>query len=99
MAEKIDLDVSVTAYLRQVENRYWSVVCPSLGVATQGDTAEQARRRIAEAVELWFESCIERGVLDQALRECNFRPSQSGSRTSRNGSRKGGDEHSVLGDR
>lgn len=27
-------------------------------------------------MELWFESCVERGVLDHALREANFRPFQ-----------------------
>lgn len=45
-----------------------------VGVATQGTTADDAQRCLQEAVELWFESCVERGVLDQALREANFRP-------------------------
>ena len=47
-----------------------------VGVVSQGQTADDAKRCLQEAIELWFESCIERGVLDQALREANFRPSQ-----------------------
>ena len=46
-----------------------------VGVVTQGKSAADARRCLQEAVELWFESCVERGVLDQALREANFLPS------------------------
>lgn len=63
-----------------------------VGVVSQGKTADDARRCLQEAIELWFESCVERGVLDQALREANFRPSHatrsapadSGSRNRRN---------------
>jgi len=43
-------------------------------VASQGKSADDAKRCLKEAVEAWFESCIERGVLDQAMRESNFRP-------------------------
>jgi hypothetical protein len=46
-----------------------------VGVVSQGKSAADARRCLQEAVELWFESCVERGVLDQALREANFLPS------------------------
>ena len=44
-----------------------------VGVVSQGKSDEDARRCLQVAVELWFESCLERGVLDQALREANFR--------------------------
>ncbi|HUO84500.1 MAG TPA: hypothetical protein VM534_05220 [Thermoanaerobaculia bacterium] len=48
-------------------------ICPMLGVASQGESESDAKTSLQEAVELWFESCLERGVLDQALREANFR--------------------------
>jgi hypothetical protein len=48
-----------------------------VGVVSQGKSLDDARRCLQEAVELWFESCVERGVLDRALREANFRPLQS----------------------
>ena len=50
-----------------------------VGVASQGRTADDAKRCLQEAIELWFESCVERGTLDQALREANFRPLQNRS--------------------
>jgi predicted RNase H-like HicB family nuclease len=70
MVETITLDVELRAFVRRESSRRWIAVCPSVGVASQASSAEDAKRCIQEAVELWFESCIERGVLDRA----NFRP-------------------------
>ena len=67
-----------------------------VGVVTQGKNAEDARRCLQEAVELWFESCVERGVLDQALREANFRPASGvPDRPAPRSSRRAG---SILGE-
>lgn len=76
--ETITLTVTLHAFVRKDTKRRWSAVCPSLGVASQGINVEDAKRSLREAVELWFESCVERGVLDKALRESNFRPLQAG---------------------
>ena len=46
--------------------------CPPLDVASQADSSEAALASLQEAVEGWFESCLDRGVLDQALVECGF---------------------------
>jgi predicted RNase H-like HicB family nuclease len=75
MTESITLDVHLQAYVRRDTPRRWVATCPVVGVVSQGKSADDARRCLQEAVELWFESCVERGVLDQALREANFRPS------------------------
>ena len=100
MTETISLDVNLRAYVRRDTSRRWVATCPLIGVATQAETAAGAKGCLQEAVELWFESCIERGVLDQALREANFRPSLSASPAKRSrvrGSRR--KEHSdVLGE-
>jgi predicted RNase H-like HicB family nuclease len=77
MTESIALQVRLQAFLRRENSRRWATICPLVGVASQGRTAEEARACLQEAVELWFESCVERGVLDQALREANFRPAAS----------------------
>ncbi len=74
MPETIKLEVNLRAYVRRETKRRWAAICPMLGVASQGATEETAKSALQEAVELWFESCVERGVLDQALREANFRP-------------------------
>ncbi len=78
MTETIRLEISLTAYFRRETRMRWVAVCPMLGVASQGRTDSDAKQALQEAVELWFESCLERGVLDQALREANFRPLPTG---------------------
>src|ERR1700693_5300909 len=51
----------------------WYVAhCPPLDITTQGRTASEARDNLTEASELFLISCIERGALDQALRELGF---------------------------
>ena len=54
------------------EGRHWIASCPPLDVMTQAETKKRAIEQLHEAVELWFESAIQRGVLDQALEEVNF---------------------------
>lgn len=80
MTETISLDINLQAFVRRDTPRRWVATCPMVGVVSQGKSSEDARRCLQEAVELWFESCVERGVLDQALREANFRPSPIGSK-------------------
>jgi predicted RNase H-like HicB family nuclease len=46
--------------------------CPPLDVTTQGRTEREAKQNLMEACELFLESCLERGTLDQALRELGF---------------------------
>jgi len=74
MNETITLDVELRAFVRRDTEERWIAVCPSIGVASQGTDASDARRCLDEAVQLWFESCIERGTLERALQESNFRP-------------------------
>lgn len=51
----------------------WLAACPPIDVVTQAHTKKEALRAIQEAVELWFESCIDHGVLVDALKECGFK--------------------------
>lgn len=46
--------------------------CPTLDVYSQGETRQAAMASLKEAIDGWFESCIQRGILDQALREVGF---------------------------
>lgn len=73
MNKTITLDVELRAFVRRDTKERWIAVCPSIGVASQGIDADDARRCIDEAVQLWFESCIEHGTLVQALQESGFR--------------------------
>lgn len=56
----------------------WIAWCPPLDVLTQAESKPAALAALKEAVELWFESCIERGVLEEALSEVGFKPVKPG---------------------
>ncbi|MBI2129790.1 type II toxin-antitoxin system HicB family antitoxin [Candidatus Woesearchaeota archaeon] len=45
----------------------YSVVCTDLDVASQGETIDEAVKNIKEAVELYFESAKELGIMDEIL--------------------------------
>ncbi len=45
-------------------------LCATLDVMSQGATRLEAKRNLVAAVELFVESCFERGVLDRVLKEC-----------------------------
>lgn len=47
---------------------------PTLGVASQGRTRDEATHNLIEAAQLFIESCFERGRLDEALKELGFAP-------------------------
>jgi predicted RNase H-like HicB family nuclease len=48
--------------------------CPPLDVTTQGRTFDEAKKNLSEASQLFIVSCLERGTLDQALKELGFEP-------------------------
>ncbi|SRR5712692_7909394 len=53
----------------------WYVAhCPPLDLSTQGKTLGEAKRNLVEASQLFLISCLERGTLDQALKELGFVP-------------------------
>jgi predicted RNase H-like HicB family nuclease len=81
----INLNVRLEAAFKK-EGRHWLAWCPALDVMTQAGSRPAAMKALKEAVELWFESCIERGVLDKALREAGFRRSKPGEAIPRDAS-------------
>ncbi len=64
-------NVRLQAWFRR-DGREWFAWCPAVDVMTQARTMKQARESLREAVELWFESCIERDALGKALQELGF---------------------------
>lgn len=69
-------EVSEVSVKLQVETKrdgtQWLARCPAIDVVTQARTKSGALDCLKEAVQLWFESCIERKVLSEALEECGF---------------------------
>jgi predicted RNase H-like HicB family nuclease len=55
----------LTAIIEREDDGYVSL-CPELGVASQGDTVEQAKANLQEAVELWLE-CADPSEISEKL--------------------------------
>lgn len=64
MESKLLLNVLV-----KQEDKGYSVICPELNVASQGETFEESIDNIKEAVELYIESAEELGILDEVLEQ------------------------------
>jgi predicted RNase H-like HicB family nuclease len=77
MPESIQLVVTLRGMVRR-EGQRWACGCPALDVWSQGSNVDEAKRSLQEAVELWFEDCLARGVLERALQEVGFRPVPAG---------------------
>ena len=59
-------------------DRDWIATCPVIDVASQCRTKAGAIAGLSEAIGLWFESCISRGVLEQALEDSGFKRCEIG---------------------
>jgi predicted RNase H-like HicB family nuclease len=63
----------LTALIHREGNGYVSL-CPELDVVSQGDTVEEARRNLVEAVELFFENAGEEEIKDRLHHEMYITP-------------------------
>lgn len=52
---------------------YYISSCPILDVMSQGKTEKKALNNLVDALSLFFISCIERGTLAEALKECGIK--------------------------
>ena len=68
---RIEIKARVSGVLFKEDNM-WISYCPDLELSTCGKTRKQALERTKEAVELFFDSCLKRGTLEQALQELNW---------------------------
>jgi len=56
------------------QGRWYIAHCAPLDLTTQGRTEVEAKKNLVEASQLFIVSCLERGTLDQALKELGFVP-------------------------
>jgi predicted RNase H-like HicB family nuclease len=56
------------------EGDWFIAHCPPLDLASQGRTLTEAKKNLIEASQLFIISCLERGTLEQAMRELGFVP-------------------------
>ena len=73
MANRIRFELAVPADVRKDGNHFVSF-CPALDVYSQGPGEEAALDNLAEALQLFVESCLARGTLDRVLKACGFEP-------------------------
>lgn len=55
------------------EGNWFISSSPHLDVYSQGKTERESLENLIEALQLFLESCFERGVLEQVLKDCGFR--------------------------
>lgn len=56
------------------EGAWFYSSCRLFDVHSQGKSEAEAIKNIVEAVQLFVESCFGRGVLEQVLKDCGFKP-------------------------
>ncbi len=54
------------------EDDLYVALCPSLNVSSFGETIEEAKKSLIEAVEIFIEECSEMGTLEEVLEESGF---------------------------
>jgi len=59
-------ELLLTTIVKQ-EDKGYSILCPELNVASQGETFEEAVSNIKEATELYIESAQQLGIMDEVL--------------------------------
>ena len=64
--------ILLTGVVEREDDQYVSI-CPELGVASCGDTVEEAFAMLADAIEVHLEGLVEIGTLNEVLREHNVR--------------------------
>ncbi len=69
--ESISIKIKVFARIEKEGDLYVSI-CPDLDIASQGETEQQARDNLAEAISGFILTCLEMGTLHQVLMECGF---------------------------
>jgi len=56
------------------EDDQFVAICPELNVSSFGDSVEEARKSLREAMDLFIEECEAMGTLSAVLREAGFIP-------------------------
>ena len=86
MDSKVNLTLRLEVAFKQDGNQ-WLAWCQPLDVLSQGSSRQKAESSLREAILLWFESCIQRGVLEAALHEVGFhrvKPNEAASKVPKN---------------
>jgi predicted RNase H-like HicB family nuclease len=72
LVDTVEISLCLTCTVKRDGEDRWVTGCPALDIFSQGKSKEEAQHSLEEAIGLWVEDCLERGTLDQALREVGF---------------------------
>lgn len=72
MRDTVEISLCLSCTVKRDTGSRWVTGCPALDLYSQGKTKDEAKRSLEEAIGLWVEDCLERGTLEQALREVGF---------------------------
>jgi len=73
LRKKIAINFSARLPVTIKKRDKWFVsCCPILDIHSQGNTENEAKDNLVEALSLFFLSCYERGTLDQVMKESGF---------------------------
>jgi predicted RNase H-like HicB family nuclease len=73
----IEFKMRVPAAVKR-EGKWYVASCFPLDVHSQGLSEQEALNNLSEALQLFVESCFERGTLEQVLKDCGFEPLHAG---------------------
>jgi predicted RNase H-like HicB family nuclease len=78
MAVKVKIKIEMQLPVSIQKKEKWFVSsCPILDVFSQGETEEQAKKNLIEALSLFLTSCYERGTFEAVLQQCGFKKAVS----------------------
>jgi|GEM_PF-509150 len=70
---KIMVELHGLAHLIKDED-IWVATFEPFSLASQGNTAAEAKKNLKEAINIFIEDCIDRGTFEEVLRESGFIP-------------------------
>jgi predicted RNase H-like HicB family nuclease len=73
--QEVSMDIHLV-YRAEVfkEDGQFVAICPELNVSSFGDSVEEARKSLREAIDLFLEECESMGSIEAVLRESGFNP-------------------------
>jgi predicted RNase H-like HicB family nuclease len=80
MRRKVQVSFTVPVSINQKDS-WWIATCPIFDVVTQGQTLEEAKVNIQDALVFFLQSCIKRGTIFEVLRDAGFDQDLSSSAT------------------
>ena len=75
----VHFSLQVVVNIRK-ENDIYYICSDAFDIHSQGYSEDEAKENIIEAIQLFIESCYERGVLSEALKELGFEPDREHGR-------------------